>query len=145
MTVHPASHSTLTPMSDAIDRLGTMCPVSVLGRPGMLMSQQCVDFIFKPSGRLMVSGFVAIRLFSTGVPSMMNIAVAPVSMMACDNFCRLSRPGAPKRARAVAAIEFRCTERLWIILVFLLRDFTALDVFDVITVISSSSTFDLII
>ncbi len=50
-----------------------------------------------------MSGFVAIRLFSTGVPSMMKIAVAPVSMMACDNFCRLLCQGAPKRARAVAA------------------------------------------
>jgi hypothetical protein len=28
-----------------------------------------------------------------------------VSMMACDNFCRLLCPGAPKIARAVAAIE----------------------------------------
>ena len=109
MTVHPASHSTRTPISDAIDRLGTMCPVSVSGRPGMLMSQQCVDLIFDPSGRLIVSGFVATCLFSTGVPSMMNIAVAPVSMMACENFCRLLCPGAPKRVRAVAAIDSRCT------------------------------------
>ena len=82
MTVHPASHSTRTPISDAIDRLGTMCPVSVFGRPWMLILQQCVDLIFDPSGRLMVSGFVAICLLSTGVPSMMKIAVAPVSMIA---------------------------------------------------------------
>jgi hypothetical protein len=53
---------------------------------------------------LIVIGFVAIRLLITGVPSMMKIAVAPVSMMACDNFCRLLCPGAPKRSRAVAAI-----------------------------------------
>ena len=31
------------------------------------------------------SGFVATLLLSTGVPSMMNIAVAPVSAMACDD------------------------------------------------------------
>ena len=99
VTLHPASHSTLTPINEAIDRLGTMCPMSVLGRPGMVMSQQCVDLIFDPSGRLMVSGFVATCLFSTGVPSMMKISVAPVSMIACDMFCRLSCPGAPKRAR----------------------------------------------
>ena len=53
----------------------------------------------------MVSGFVAIRLFSTGVPSMIKIAVAPVSMIACDNFSRLECPGAPNSARAVAAID----------------------------------------
>ena len=96
-------------MSDAIDRLGTMCPVSTTGSPRIVTLQQCDDLIFDPSERLMVSGFVAIRSFSTGVPSMMKIAVAPVSMMACDNFFRLLCPGAPKRARAVAANE-RCWE-----------------------------------
>ena len=140
VTVHPASHSTRTPISDAIDRLGTMCPVSVSGRPGMLMSQQCVDLIFDPSGRLIVSGFVATCLFSTGVPSMMKIAVAPVSMMACDNFCRLLCPGAPKRARAVAAIESCRTGGLGMAMVLFVRYFTALVVFDAITVMSSSST-----
>ena len=52
----------------------------------------------------MVSGFVTIRLLSTGVLSMMKMAVAPVSIIACDIFCRRSCPGAPKGARAVAAI-----------------------------------------
>jgi hypothetical protein len=94
VTLHPAFHSTHTPISDATERLGTICPVSITGSPGNVMSQQCDDLIFEPSGRLMVSGFVAIRLFSTGVPSMIKIAVAPVSMMACDNFCRLLCPGA---------------------------------------------------
>ena len=84
--MHPVSHSMRTPINDAINRLGTMCPVSILGRPGMVMSQQWVDLIFVPSGRLMVSGFVPIRLFSTGLPSMMKMAVAPVSMIACDIF-----------------------------------------------------------
>ena len=95
-----------TPISEAIERLGTMCPVSTTGSPGIVTSQQCVDLIFEPLGRLMVSGFVAILLLSTGVPSMIKIAVAPVSMIACDNFCRLSCLGAPNSARAVAANEF---------------------------------------
>ncbi len=75
--MHLALHNTRTPVSDAIDRLGTMCPISITGSPGIVTSQQCNDLIFDPSGRLMVSGFVAIRLFSTGVPSMIKIAVAP--------------------------------------------------------------------
>ena len=103
--MNPALHSTRTLISDAIDRLGTMWPMRKVGSPGIVIPQQCVDLIFDTLGRLMVSSFVAIRLFSTGVPSMIKIAVAPVSMMACDNFCRLLCPGAPKRARAVAAIE----------------------------------------
>ena len=45
----------------------------------------CVDLTFVPSGKLIDSGLVATRLLSTGVPSMMNIAVAPVSAMACDD------------------------------------------------------------
>ena len=84
--MHPALHSTRTQISDAIDRLKTMCPVSILGNPGIVMSQQWVDLIFVPSGRLMVSGFFVIRLFLTGVPSMMKMAVAPVSIMAYDIF-----------------------------------------------------------
>ena len=107
------------------------------GRPGMVMSQQCVDLIFDPSGRLMVSGFVATRLFSTGVPSMMKIAVSPVSMIACDIFCRLSCPGALKIARAVAAIVCRGTVFLGLTLLLLRRVLLALVVFDAMIVISS--------
>ncbi len=55
VTLHPALHSTRTPMIDAIDRLGTMCPVSTIGSPSIVTSQQCDDLIFEPSGRLMVS------------------------------------------------------------------------------------------
>jgi hypothetical protein len=106
----------------------------------MFMSQQCVDLIFDPSGRLIVSGFAATLLFSTGVPSIMKIAVAPVSMIACVNFCRLLCPGAPKRARAVAAIVSRCTGWWGMALVRLVRYLIALVVFDVMTVMSSSST-----
>ena len=116
-----------------------MCPVSITGSPGIVMSQQCEDFIFDPSGRLMVSGFVATRLFSTGLHSMRKIAVAPVSMIACDIFCRLLCPGAPKRARAVAAIVCRGTVWLGLTLLRLRRVLTALVVFDAMIVMSSSS------
>ena len=87
-----------------------------------------------------MSGFVAIRLLSTEVPSMMKMAVAPVSIIACDIFCRQSCPGVPKRARAMAAIVCHGMDRLGLALVFLLRDLTAVVVLDVMTVISSSST-----
>ena len=107
----------------------------------MVMSQQCVDLIFVQSGRLMVSGFVAICLFfSTGMPSMMKMAVAPVSIIVCVIFCKHSCPGAPKRARAVAAIVRRGTDWLGLTLLLLCQDLTAVVVLDVIMVTSSSST-----
>ena len=64
------------------------------------------------------------------LPSMMKMAVAPVSIIACDNFCRLLCPGAPKRARAVAAIVFRETDWLGLALVILCWDVTDVVVFD---------------
>ena len=107
VTAHPASHNTRTPISNAIYKLGMICPVSTIGNPGIVISQPWVDFIFVPSGRLMVSGFVARRLLFTGVTSMMKMAVAPVSTIACDVAivisCRRLCPGAPNRVRAVAA------------------------------------------
>ena len=63
VTLHPALHSMRTPISDAINRLGTMCPVSITGSPGIVMSQQCDNLIFDPSGRLIMSGFVATCCF----------------------------------------------------------------------------------
>ena len=84
VTVYPASNNTRTPISNAIDKLGTICPLITIGKPGIVISQQWVDFIFVPLGRLMVSGLVVRRLLSTGVPSMMKMAVAPVSTIACD-------------------------------------------------------------
>ena len=62
VTLHPASHSTLMPISEAISSCGTMWPVSMVGRPGICMSHICVDLIFDPSGRLIVSGLNATRL-----------------------------------------------------------------------------------
>ena len=65
-------------------KLGTMCPVNVVGSPGILMSHMCVDLICLPSGRLIVSGYIAGRLFFTSAPSMIKIDVAPVSAIASD-------------------------------------------------------------
>ena len=43
----------------------------------------CVEYIFLPSGKLIVRGVrVTCCLLSTGAPSMMKINVAPVSAMA---------------------------------------------------------------
>lgn len=65
-------------------KCGTMCPVNVVGSPGISMSHMCVDLICLPSGRLIVSGFIAGRLFFTSAPSMTKIDVAPVSAIASD-------------------------------------------------------------
>ena len=127
VTVHPTAHNSLIPIRDAIDSFGTMCPVSFFGRPGIIISHMCVDCTFVPSGKLIDSGFIATRLLSTGVPSMMNIAVAPVSAMACD--------GGIVRGRTVSGTTFNavggeCS------MITLLEDVT----FDVTIVASSSST-----
>ena len=97
------------PINDAIDNFGTTCPTNTFGSPGIVMSQVCVDFTFVPSGRLMVSRRMAGQRFQHGVPSMMNIDVAPVSAIACDaamaialRYCGF---GAPNLSLAVAAID----------------------------------------
>ncbi len=109
ITLHPASHKTLMPINDAIDNLGTTCPTNPIGSPGIVMSHVCVDFTFVQSGRLIVSGRIAGWRFSQGVPSMMNIEVAPVSAIASDvamvNALRYCGFGAPNRSLAVAAID----------------------------------------
>jgi hypothetical protein len=65
-------------------KFGTTCPVNVVGSPGISMSHMCVDLICLPSGRLIVSGFIACRLFLTSAPSMIKIDVATVSAIASD-------------------------------------------------------------
>jgi hypothetical protein len=107
-TLHPALHRTLIPINNAIVSLGTTCPTSTFGRPGIVMSHVCVNFTFVPSGRLMVSGRMAGRMFLHGVPSMMKIEVAPISAIACYvamaialRYCGF---GAPNNCCAVAAI-----------------------------------------
>jgi hypothetical protein len=37
VTVHPALHNTLIPKSDGFAKFGTICPVNIVGSPGMLM------------------------------------------------------------------------------------------------------------
>ena len=139
VTVHPASHNTLIPISDATVRLGTMWPVSTVGRPGIVMSHSCVDFTFVPSGRLMVSGCCATRLLFTGALSMTKIAVAPVSAIACD----LSIP----------IFGFLCTGIFCVVVVVAIVTCWGMIccicvryvvVFDIITVLSSSSLSSLV-
>ena len=69
-------------MSDATAKDGTMCPVSMVGKSGIAMSQICVERTCLPSGKLIRRGDVAIRLFTTSTPSMINMDVAPVSAIA---------------------------------------------------------------
>jgi len=70
------------PMSDATVKDGTMCPNKTVGNPGIIMSQTCVDLTFFPSGKVMISGLVAMRLLTTSTPSMIKMDVAPVSAIA---------------------------------------------------------------
>ncbi len=82
VTLHPALQSGLMLMSEAIVNDGTICPVSVVGSPGMFISHTCVDWILLSSSKLIVRGDTAMRLLSTAAPSMMNMDVAPVSAIA---------------------------------------------------------------
>jgi hypothetical protein len=135
--LHPESHRTLMPINNAIDNFGTTCPTNTIGSPGIVMSHVCVDFAFVPSGRLIVSGRIAGRRLSHGVPSMMKIGVAPVSAIACDvamaialRYCGF---GAPNSSCAVDAINF-------LVVSFLFSSFGPLCVqFDVTIVFSSLS------
>jgi hypothetical protein len=72
------------PKSDDVVMSGMMCPVSTLGSPGITMSHISIDLILRPSGSLMVMGFVAQRLFWHGAPFVKKKEVAPVSAMASD-------------------------------------------------------------
>ncbi len=82
ITLHLALHNGLMPIRDATANVGTMWPVSVRVRPGMLMSHLCVDLNFLPSGRLIIKGFFVSLLFSTSTSSIMKMDVAPVSAIA---------------------------------------------------------------
>ncbi len=62
-TLHPALHSIHIPMRDAIVMPGRMYPVNTVERPGIFMSQMCVDDTLLPSGKLIVIGlFVVLKL-----------------------------------------------------------------------------------
>jgi hypothetical protein len=69
-------------MRDAIIIDGLICPVSTVGRPGIVMSHTCVDRSFVPSGKFIVRGDKVICLLSMLAPSIMKMDVAPVSAMA---------------------------------------------------------------
>ena len=77
-----------------------------------MKSHTCVDFTCRPSGRLIVSGFVAILLLSTLTPSIIKIDVAPVSAIACDASIVIafntSCVGLPNICWAAAANELGC-------------------------------------
>ena len=108
-TVHLALHNTRIPNNETTARLGTMCPLSVVGRPGMLMSHTCADLTCLQSGRLIVNGFFAGCLFLASTPSMTKIDVAPVSAIASSvaiisafKYCGI---GFPYTSLAAAAID----------------------------------------
>ncbi len=76
-----ALSKTLIPRSDTIFILGTMCPTSVNGKPGIVMLHVCVNVTFFPSGSKIVMGFSASLLFLHGIPSITKTDVAPVLAM----------------------------------------------------------------
>ncbi len=139
VTVHPALQSGRMLMRDATARVGTMCPTSTVGRPGMAMSQTCVDITLLPLGKLMVIGRVATFLLLTLVFSIIKIDVAPVSAMACDKAIlsafNCSVIGLPNIMQAVAAMLGAATH--WRAGKGLAQ--FALEQLDVTTVASSSS------
>ncbi len=83
VTLHPALHRILMPIRDAIVIPGMICPVNIVGRPGMVMSQMWVETTLLPLGKVMMIGWSARCKFLTGVPFIMMIEVAPMSAMAC--------------------------------------------------------------
>ena len=111
MTVHPALQRGQMPMRDAMVNYRTMCPVKMVGRPGMFISHTCVECTFLPSGKLIVRGVRVTHLLLTGAPSMMNIDIGPVSTMAwlVTNVKALRYCGikAPYSARAVIGRDGR--------------------------------------
>jgi hypothetical protein len=68
---------------DAIVIPGTICTVSIVGRPGMVMSHMWVKTTLLLSIKVMVIGWSAQHKFLMGIPFIMNIEVAPVSAMLC--------------------------------------------------------------
>jgi hypothetical protein len=118
-SLHPVLHRGWIPISNATFNDGTICPVTIVGRPGILMSQTCVDTTFLPSGKLMVSGSVAMHLLSTSAPSMMKMEVAPVLAMAwfvaiviAFKYCGIGLPNNIRAAMAIVRRAFMATRRV---------------------------------
>jgi hypothetical protein len=70
-------------MREAINNLGTMCPVRVVGILGMVISHTCVECMTSPLGRFMNRGFVARQTSSMRVLAITKMEVTPVLAMAC--------------------------------------------------------------
>jgi hypothetical protein len=138
-TLHPASHSTLIPIKDAMDSLGTTCPTKTVGSPRMVMLHVCIHLTLLPSGKFMVSGWIAGRRFWTGVPSITKIEVAPISAIACNVAIvialRYCGKGVSNRCHAAAA-RFCLTT----FFAKVVGDELAVQ-FEVTIVLSSSTTF----
>ncbi len=82
MTLHPALQSMRIPKRDAVVISGIMCPVRIVGKPGMRMSHICDDTICPPSGSIADIGDEVRRFLRHGAPLVRRIEVAPVSAMA---------------------------------------------------------------
>ncbi len=116
-TEYPALHSTWMPINDAIVNLGTMRPVKIVGRPGIVMLHMCVGFTLLPSDKLIVNGCAEGRTLLRGVPSMINMEVASVSVIAwfvliaiALRYCWL---GEPNICHTVAAKDGRGKGSVW--------------------------------
>ncbi len=59
VTLHPALHRMLMPIRDAIVVPGMMCPINIVGRLAMMMSQMWVETTFLPLGEVMAIGWSA--------------------------------------------------------------------------------------
>lgn len=104
------------PMSEAMDKPGTMCPVRIIRRPGMTILHMCVELTISPFGIFLVSGSVAEQMLFLGVPAITKMDVALVSAMVCV-LANANHLGIP--CRIMEAISF------------------TLDFFDMTTVASS--------
>ena len=76
-TLQPALQRGRMPIREATVNEGTMCPNRIVGKPGMVTSQTCDDLTFFPSGRLMVRGVVAIRLYVDAVHYKNRCCITP--------------------------------------------------------------------
>ena len=70
---------------EAIDNSGSICPTSVVGSPGIIISHICVDITRRPLANAIFSGHVVFCLLWMGMPSMTKIWVALESAIASFN------------------------------------------------------------